>query len=489
MPNNILKPKLIYLAISLLLSINVVYAADQKNVSSNLKDKLAQVFRPQPDQSFKTLELQQLSNFKFIPMDQAEVSPSAVQIDSLNFLTAIQYVLQRNPHVGQTLAILASQNSNIDIAKSQYYPQLSSGLGTGDLGNSDRGRQLLSLNATQMLYDFGKVKSSVDAQKQRLKLEQANVLIGIDDVAYQTSSTIINIERYRINLRIAEQQVRGIERILEIARLRARAGISSQADPVQAESYLQSAQSNLIMQQSMLQQLQQRLNILIGFDTSTKHWDIPEQLVSASGLYTDPAFTSIPKMIAAQAEVNMAKVDKKQIELSRYPTFALRGSVSQALNGINPNNQKDNGFDSSVMIEARSDFYQGGATGARTRSASFAEQAAKSKVNAVYLEVIDQIRTTRETIENKQKQMMVLSDRQSTTVKTKELYQEQYKLGTRTVLDLLNAEMAIHAANTELENARYDIYSSLAQFIAATGRTRQAYDLNNTSIQGFEVQP
>ena len=62
-------------------------------------------------------------------------------------------------------------------------------------------------------------------------------------------------------------------------------------------------------------------------------------------------------------------------------------------------------------------------------------------------------------------------------------------MGTRTVLDLLNAEMAIHAANTELENARYDIYSSLAQFIAATGRTRQAYDLNNTSIQGFEVQP
>lgn len=489
MPNNILKPKLIYLATLLLLSINVGHAADQKDVSSNLTDKISNILRPQPDQGFKTLDLQQLSKFKFTPMDQTEVSPSAAQISSLSFLSAIQHVLQRNPHVGQTLAMLAAQNSNIDIAKSQYYPQLSSGIGTGDLGSSNRGQQVLSLHATQMLYDFGKVKSSVDAQKQRLKLEQANVLIGIDEIAYQTSSTMINIERYRINLRIAEQQVQGIERILNIARLRAQAGISSQADPVQAESYLQSAQSNLIMQQSMLQQLQQRLNILLGFDSSTKHWDIPEQLITASELYTDPAFNSIPKMIAAQAEVDMAKVDKKQIELSRYPTFALRGSVTQALNGVNPNNQKDNGLDSSVMIEARSDFYQGGATGARTRSASYAEQAAKSKVNAVYLEVIDQIRTTRETIENKQKQMMVLSARQSTTVKTKELYQEQYKLGTRSVLDLLNAEMAIHAANTELENARYDIYNSLAQFISATGRTRQAYDLNNISIQGFEVQP
>ncbi|MBF9205504.1 RND transporter, partial [Acinetobacter pittii] len=31
--------------------------------------------------------------------------------------------------------------------------------------------------------------------------------------------------------------------------------------------------------------------------------------------------------------------------------------------------------------------------------------------------------------------------------------------------------------------------SSIVQYIAATGRSRQAYDLNNISIQGFEVQP
>ena len=67
--------------------------------------------------------------------------------------------------------------------------------------------------------------------------------------------------------------------------------------------------------------------------------------------------------------------------------------------------------------------------------------------------------------------------------------EEQYKLGTRSVLDLLNAEMAIHAANNELETARYDIYNSLVQFIQTTGRTRQAYQLNHLSIQGFEVQP
>ena len=121
--------------------------------------------------------------------------------------------------------------------------------------------------------------------------------------------------------------------------------------------------------------------------------------------------------------------------------------------------------------------------------ASYAEEAAKAKVNSVYMDVLDQIRTSREQIENKQRQMQVLVSRQATTVRTRELYQEQYKLGTRSALDLLNAEQAIHSSANELENARYDIYSSLVQYISTTGKTRDAYGLNNISIQGFEVQP
>ncbi|MEK5782269.1 TolC family protein, partial [Acinetobacter baumannii] len=100
----------------------------------------------------------------------------------------------------------------------------------------------------------------------------------------------------------------------------------------------------------------------------------------------------------------------------------------------------------------------GGATSSQIRAASFAEEAAKAQLNAVYLQVLDQIRNSREQIENKQRQMQVLMSRQATTVRTKELYQEQYKLGTRSLVDLLNAEQAIHGANSELETARYDIY-------------------------------
>ena len=141
------------------------------------------------------------------------------------------------------------------------------------------------------------------------------------------------------------------------------------------------------------------------------------------------------------------------------------------------------------MLEATSNFFQGGAVRSKLRSASYAEEAAKAQVNTVYLDVLDQVRLIREQVENKQKQMEILALRKETTARTKELYQEQYKLGTRTVVDLLNSEQAIHSAAQEIETARYDIYSGLMQYIKVTGRSRELYHLNDTAIQGFEIQP
>lgn len=479
-----------------------VHATEKLQTKPRFTEKILDFLSPKSNENFKTVQLQQLSNFQF---DQSKIQelptisfqPSRAKLVIVNdprltqfsLNDAVGYALQRHPQISQGISVLAGQNASIDNAKSYYFPQISGGVSTGDLTSAQRGRQILSLNATQMVYDFGKIKSSVTTEQAKLELEQANLLVNIEEVSADVAIVIFNIIRYQKSTEISRQQVDGIAKILNIAKLRAQAGISSQADPIQAQSFLESAQSTLIAQQSLLNQYQQRLHTLLGFDATHNQWLIPDDFIQHSNIYQEPQFNTIPKMIVAQAEIEIAKSQKKQTDLSRYPTLSVRGSVSQALNGVNPSNNKDNGFDSAIMFEANSDFYQGGGASARSRAASYAEEAAKSKLNSVYLQVLDQTKMTRESIENKQKQMMVLSSRQGTTIRTRELYQEQYKLGTRTVLDLLNAEMAIHAAVEELENARYDIYVSLAQYIAVTGQSRQTYGLQNSSIQGFEVQP
>lgn len=121
--------------------------------------------------------------------------------------------------------------------------------------------------------------------------------------------------------------------------------------------------------------------------------------------------------------------------------------------------------------------------------ASYAEEAAKAKVNSVYMDVLDKLEQVANRLKiNSVKCRFWQVAKQQRFVHVNSI-KEQYKLGTRSLVDLLNAEQAIHSANSELESARYDIYSSIVQYIEATGRSRQAYGLNNISIQGFEVQP
>lgn len=503
---NIIK-KRVALFLFLSLTLQYVQAATFQDYLNSAKKEVSQIFNPQENTSNK-VSIKALSNFQFeVPQERdvlpvithSQRNPTGTIVNSqfkqksyrteVSMIDAIHQALQQHPNISQNIASVSGQNANIDTAKSQYYPQISGGISTADLTTGERGRQLYSLSATQMLYDFGKVKNSVNIEEAKLLEKHAVLLVSIDDIAFQTVNAIVNINRYEEIVKIADQQIKGIARIAEIANLRAQAGISSQADPIQAQSNLEAAESNKIVQEAALRQYQQKLRTLLGRDVSSDKFNIPDYIVRNAGLYQDPEFSRVPKMMAAQAGVEIAKSQKEQAKIVAYPTIQVKGSLNQALNGKNPNNNEDDGLYSAIMLEASSNFFQGGAVRSKLRSASYAEESAKAQVNAVYLDVIDQVRLLREQVINKQKQMEVLSSRRETTARTKELYQEQYKLGTRTVVDLLNSEQSIHSVAQDIENARYDIYAGLIEYIHVTGRSREFYQLNNVSIQGIEVEP
>lgn len=207
-----------------------LYAETTTSERQTLQQSVARLFTPQSDQNFTRVRISELSQFQLDTQNIQEmprvvpassVSETAASARSsvqqpLSFNDTIRTAVQRHPEISQAISTLAAQNASIDVAKSGYYPQLSGGISTADLTKGERGRQLLSLNATQMLYDFGKVKSSVNLEQARLAAEQANVLVSIDDIAYQTANAMINIKRYQEITRIAEEQIQGIARIAEI---------------------------------------------------------------------------------------------------------------------------------------------------------------------------------------------------------------------------------------------------------------------------------
>lgn len=425
---------------------------------------------------------------------RAGVSSSATASDAapLELNEAVRQAASRHPSIADAVATLSQQVGGVDVARAGYYPKINAGLGGGrNNGISTGGGTGVTASASvsQMLYDFGKVDGAVNQSEALLRRQQAVVLKQIDSVAQQTADAVVQVHRYQSLVKIAQEQVAAVGKVLEMAQLRAGAGISTRADPIQATSRYDSARSTLLQVKSLHTQWRERLRTLTGVPVPTVIAPLPEPMAGALRLDEVPDPNLLPDVLVAQADMKVASAQLAVARAQRYPTISLDASTNKALNGVNASTLERNGTYHTLMINLSSVLYQGGALDAQVRAALAAEEAARQRIESARLTASDQVRSFREMAIGAQARLGVLADRKRSIVEARDLYREQYTLGTRSILDLLNAEQEIYQAAADEEAVLHDLWENRVSYIGATGQSRALYDLNNTTVQGMELLP
>lgn len=411
----------------------------------------------------------------------------------LELADAVRRAVARHPSIADAIATLAQQSGGVEVARAGYYPQVKLGMGAGlDNGGASarRGNGLLASAAlSQMLYDFGKVSGAVDQSEAQARRQQAVVLRQIDAVAQQTAEAVVRVHRYQSLAAIAQEQVKAVEKVLDTARLRAKSGLSTKADPLQAESRVESARANLLQMKALLAQSRERLATLLGGPAPVIVAPLPQQLASELRVDETPDASLLPDVLAAEADRRVAEAQLDIAKAQRYPTLSLDVSANKALGGVNPGTLERNGTSHTVMFNLTSAIYQGGALDAQVRAATAAVEAARMRIEAARLNAGDQARSFREQVAGAQARLGVLAERHRSISEARDLYREQYTLGTRSILDLLNAEQEIHQAAADQEAVLHDLWESRIGYIGATGQGRAWYGLDNTTVQGMELLP
>ncbi|MEW9220320.1 TolC family protein, partial [Klebsiella pneumoniae] len=90
----------------------------------------------------------------------------------------------------------------------------------------------LVVSVSQMLYDFGKVSSSVRAADAAVAQQQAMVMLNIDQVAHDTAGAVVQLQGYQKLVKIAQAQVDSLKHIGDLIRQRNDAGATSLSDVV-----------------------------------------------------------------------------------------------------------------------------------------------------------------------------------------------------------------------------------------------------------------
>ena len=145
------------------LSVSLAHAESSPHYFANLKNGLGQLIAPKPTRSAHTIDITSLGHYS---LDTSKVTelPQITRPQSgqpalsstitagipktMNVVEAVYRAVQHRSEMTPSISKLSAQAANIDVARSGYYPQVSGGIGTGDLTSGERGRQMISLNAT-----------------------------------------------------------------------------------------------------------------------------------------------------------------------------------------------------------------------------------------------------------------------------------------------------------------------------------------------------
>lgn len=424
----------------------------------------------------------------------APVAPQHVIPERVDLMRAIQLAVEWHPAISASVGQLYQQQENVKIARSGYYPQISGGFNSGyDSGLNGNGQsQAFTLSMSQMLYDFGKVSSSVDSALARVSERQATILLSIDQVARDTSYAVIELQRSRMQVDLARDQINGISAIAELAKKRSEMGASTRSDLIQARSRVEAAVATQLQYTAQYNRWRSTLSSLLGAQSPvTVSPGFPASLEqSCQGVMPDEAVT--PALLIAQSQRTDALALIAQARAEALPTVSLDPSLTQYLDN-NDETGVSGGRDRTrygVFLNVKMPIYQGGAISARKSAAEKALLSADAANDAARLAVRQGLLEARDQISSLAQRLTTLDFRERSISETRDLYRQQYlELGTRPLLDLLNAEQEIHQARMDRENTAADLRRLNIDCLYNTGGLRAAFQLDNSTIQGVEIRP
>lgn len=401
----------------------------------------------------------------------------------LSLEQAVRAAAETHPSVRNVARKVQQASEGIAAARAGYYPQVSGGIGS-QLSNQNvrpydsRKVHTASVSVSQMLYDFGKVDSQVGQARASADASRAQVLLTVDDLASETAQAWLEMYRQQALGEIARDQLKGVQALAELTQERARKGASSRSDVEQASSRVEAARTQLVDTQTELRRWSVSLMYLTGARSpSTIVGTVPPILETAcnAGMTT----AEPPAVRLAQAQREEAEAALRAADAQLMPTVSLDGSISRGLNARS-RLAGESGVGATVELNFSAPLYEGGGNQARQRAAAHALSAADAALDRARLVVQQELEDARSQLRGSAQRLPVLEARVQSIRSTRDLYLEQYlQLGTRSLLDLLNAEQEYHTVRFDQAKSIHDQYRLGLQCLYNTDRLRTAFGLDD----------
>ncbi len=416
---------------------------------------------------------------------QAVDTPRPATPGPVTLETAAREAVAWHPSLTEAAGALAARGEDVKAARAGYLPTVSAGIGSGfDSRVSGTLRPRPQLGASQMLFDFGKVSSEIAGARAGTRVGRAEMLLAVDTLIRDTAYAVIEYQRASAQRIIAAEQADRIREISELVGKRTAFGAATRSDALQAQARVEAAMASLATVEAAERRWASNLAFLLGRDAppAAVSADVPDWLMrSCSGPV--PAWETVPLVMAAEAQADRAAAALRRSRADRYPTLSIGGDASTDVTAPLGNRSIYN-----VGLRVSSNIFAGGVTRARARGAAFELEAAQAATRRVRNESSQRLAEARQQIESLSQVVATLQSRQTNMRETGRLYRIQYlEMGTRTLVDLLNAEQEFQQVRFEAVNVAQTLRSLQVDCLYLSGRMRDAFALSGATVRGVTL--
>lgn len=404
---------------------------------------------------------------------------AAAQAQSLQ--EAMRSALDTHPEISAGVHARMAAEEQLRSAKGGYMPRVDIVAGYGREGTDslstrqggDHGYRTLNrgeanLTAQQMLFDGFAVSSEVKRQRATVNARAYELLGSAERTALEVAQVYLDVLRREALVRLAEENLRSHERIFDQISMRSRQGVGRMADLDQAEARLAQARNNLITEQTNLADSQVNYYALVGqmpqdlSRPSLAAVELSQSLEQAR----EKMLVENPQLRSAQADVNAAEAQVQAAKSEFYPRFALELATG-ANNDIDGVNGHENEW--QAMVRMRYNLFAGGSNSADLRARSNqVGQAMDIRNNALRM-LTEEMGLAWNALNNARRQLPIAEDYVNRSSRVRDSYQQQFTLGERTLLDLLDSENELFTAARRLEDVRFSEALSHYRIQAVSG--------------------
>jgi outer membrane protein, adhesin transport system len=419
--------------------------------------------------------------------DQVIVASRSAGVQTVS--QVVEHTINSNPEVQAKWHEFMAAYHEEAIPYGGYFPKVdvSAGIGRewvgGDaIDDNVYTRRGVRLQVTQVLFDGFYTCNQVCRLKYAGKAKYYEFLDAIERVGLEAMRAYADVQRYRNLVRLAEQNYSYHMEIYDQIRARVGQGVSTGVDMEQIEGRVALAQSNLITERANLHDVSARYQRIVGDlpPDELAEFDVPDAAIpSTVGAALDEAFHKNPAFIASLLDIKSAEHAVKVQESKFYPRFDLRAyhDWSWDKDGIE-------GYQREGVVEIVMSYniFNGGSDAAAVRQYKhklYGVQDSKEKVCHDLRQTVAIAFNDRRSLTG---QLDFLDQHRKRLDLVRVAYLDQFTIGKRTLLDLLDTENEYFQAQRAYMNGFFDLLIADARVLAGMGRF-----LNDMNVVRYDL--